>query len=139
MVIPLLALLLGAPVGLAIRGRKRVVMTVAIAAPVLAFLAFAAQFIPGGVEECSSSTSGADVCKQLPAITAWSGPLPFVIALLLIVLALAPIVGVRTRTWWVAAVSAALQAIAQVISFGGFIDWSPALVATVVVAFAVTE
>ena len=139
MVITLLALLLGAPIGLAIRGRKRVVMAVALAAPFLAVLALAAQLIPGGVEECSSSTSGTDVCKQLPAITAWSGPVPFVIAFLLIVLALAPIVGVRTRTWWVAAGSAALQAIAQVISFGGFIDWAPALLATVVVAFTVRE
>lgn len=139
MVIPLLAVLLGAPIGLAIRGRKRVVMAVALAVPVLAILGFAAQLVPGGVEECSSSTSGTDVCKQLPAIAAWSGPLPFLIAVLLVVLALAPLLSVRTRTWWIAAASAGLQAIAQVVSFGAFVAWAPALLATVIVAFAVTE
>lgn len=139
MVIPLLALLVGAPIGLAIRGRKRVVLAVALAAPFLAVVALAAQFIPGGAEQCRSSSGGTTVCEQLPAITAWSGPLPFVIAFLLILLALAPLISVRTKTWWIAAASAGLQAIAQVISFGGFIDWAPALVATVVVAFAVTE
>lgn len=136
MLIPLLALILGAPIGLAVRGRQRIVMAVAIASHVLAVLALAAQFIPGGVEECHGSTSGASSCQALPAITAWSGPLPFLIAFLLIVLALAPIVSVRTSKWWVAAASAALQAVPQVISFGGFIDWAPALLATVVVSFA---
>ena len=139
MIVPPLALVLGAAIGLAIRGRKHVVIAVAIAAPLLAVLALVAQFIPGGAEECRSSSSGATVCEALPAITAWSGPLPFLVAVVLCVLALAPLVSVRLRRWWVAAASAALQAIAQVVSFGGFIDWAPALLATVVVAVAVTE
>jgi hypothetical protein len=129
------ALVVGA-LGLLIRGRRRIVLIVAVGAPILSVLAFIAQFVPGGVESCTSSTSGPDVCQSLPAVTAWEGPLPYSIAIGLIVLSLAPLVSVRTGKWWPAAVSAVLQAIPQVISFGGFLDWAPALAVTVAVAFA---
>jgi len=46
------------------------------------------------------------------------------------------LVSVRTGKWWPAAASAVLQAIPQVISFGGFLDWAPAPVVTIAVAFA---
>jgi len=62
--------------------------------------------------------------------------LPFAIAIALIALSLVPLASVRTRNWWPAAASAALQAIPQVISFGGFLAWAPALAVTVAMAFA---
>ena len=67
-----------------------------------------------------------------------AGPLPYLIAMGLIALSLAPLASVRLGKWWPAAVSALLQAIPQVISFGGFIDWAPALAVTIAVAFALT-
>jgi hypothetical protein len=130
------ALVVGA-LGLLIRGHRRTVLILAAAAPLLSVLAFIAQFVPGGVESCTSSTSGPDMCRSLPAVTAWEAPLPYSIAIGLIVLSLAPLVSVRTGKWGPAAVSAVLQAIPQVISFGGFLDWAPALAVTIAVAFAV--
>lgn len=136
MIIPPLVTILGAGIGLLVRGHRRVVFLIAAIAPVLSVSAFALQFVPGGAEECQSSTSGSTVCHSLPAISGWSGPLPYAIAVCLVVLSLAPIVSVRLGSWWLAAVSAVLQAAPQVISFGGFIDWAPALLATISVAFA---
>ncbi len=133
-----LALALGA-LGLLARGRRRVVLTLAVAAPILSVLALAAQYLPGGLESCTSSTSGAMVCHSLPAIYAWAGPLPYLIAMGLIALSLVPLASVRLGKWWPAAASALLQAVPQVISFGGFIDWAPALAVTIAVAFAMTR
>jgi hypothetical protein len=118
------------------RGHGRMIMSIAVLAPVLAILALVAQFVPGGAEECTSTSAGASVCQSLPAVSAWGGPLPFVIAGSLILLSGAPLVSLRFGAWWVSAVSAALQSIPQVISFGGFIEWAPALLATVAVTFA---
>jgi len=137
MVILPLALILGAGLGLVMRNRRRLILAVAIAAPVLSIVALAAQFVPGGGESCTSTTSGASSCQAVPAVEGWDGPLPFAIALALIVLSLAPLVSARTGAWWPAAAAAFLQAIPQVISFGGFIDWAPALLATVGVACGV--
>jgi|ERR1700674_252500 len=136
MLIPPLALAVGA-LGLLARGHRRVVLILAFAAPILSIGAFAAQFVPGGAESCSSSTGGLNVCQSLPAVSGWGGPLPYLIAVGLILLSLAPLASVRTGKWWPAAASALLQAVPQVISFGGFIDWAPALAVTVGVAFAV--
>src|ERR1700737_32047 len=119
-------------------GPRRASLILAIAAPILSALAFASQFVPGGVESCRSSTEGPTVCESLPAVTAWSGPLPYSIAIALVLLSLAPLVSVRTGKRWPATVSAVLQVIPQVISFGGFIAWSPALAATISFAFAFT-
>lgn len=135
MLVPLLALAVGA-LGYFARGHRRAVLSMAIAAPILSLLAFAAQFVPGGVETCSSSTDDSSLCRSLPAVSAWAGPLPYLIAFALVVLSLAPLVSVRTGRRWPAVVSAVLQAIAQVISFGGFVDWAFALAATIAVAFA---
>jgi len=122
--------------GLLARGRRRVVLTLAVAAPILSVLALAAQNLPSGLESCTASTSGPMVCRSLPAVYAWAGPVPYLIAIGLIVLSLAPLASVRVGKWWPAAASALLQAIPQVISFGGFIDWAPALAVTIAVAFA---
>src|SRR5437868_4435055 len=130
-----LALAVGA-LGLIARGHRRVVLAIAIAAPILSVLALAAQFLPGGAESCTSTTSGPAVCHAEPAVSGWSGPLPFAIAVALIALSLAPLASVRTGRWWPVAASAVLQAIPQVISFGGFLDWAPALAMTIAVAFA---
>lgn len=135
MLVPLLALAVGA-LGYFARGHRRAVLSVAIAAPILSLVALAAQFVPGGVETCSSSTDGSSLCRSLRAVSAWAGPLPYLIAVALVVLSLAPLVSVRTGRRWPAVVSAVLQAIAQVISFGGFVDWAFALAATIAVAFA---
>ena len=131
------ALALGA-LGLLARGHRRVVLALAVAAPILSVLALAAQYLPTGLESCTASTSGPMVCHSLPAVYAWAGPLPYLIAIGLIVLSLAPLASVRIGKWWPAAASALLQAIPQVISFGGFIDWAPALAVTIAVAFALT-
>jgi hypothetical protein len=128
------ALALGA-LGLLARGRRRVALAMAIGAPVLSGLAFAAQFVPGGYESCTSTIGGSTVCHAEPAVSGWDGPLPLAIAIALILLSLVPLVSVRTGKWWPAAVSAFLQAIPQVISFGGFLDWAPALAMTIAVAF----
>jgi hypothetical protein len=130
------ALAIGA-LGLLARGHRRVALALAIAAPILSVLALIAQFVPGGAESCTSSTSGPTVCQAEPAVSGWGGPLPFVIAMALIALSLVPLASVRTGRWWPAAASAVLQAIPQVISFGGFLDWAPALAVTIAVAFAV--
>jgi len=130
------ALAVGA-LGYFARGRRRVVLILAVSAPLLSVLAFAVQFVPGGVETCSSSTDGTSFCKSLPAVSAWEGPLPYAIAVALVLLSLAPLASVRTDRRSPAVVSAVLQAIPQVISFGGFVDWAPALAATIAVAFAV--
>lgn len=119
-------------------GRRRAVLIVAIAVPILSVLAFAAQFVPGGVQSCSSSTDGPTVCQSLPAVSGWGGPLPYAIAIALVLLSLAPLVSVSTGKRWPATVSALLQVIPQVISFGGFIAWAPALAATIAFAFAFT-
>jgi hypothetical protein len=112
--------------------RGRVLLILAVATPLFSIAALVAQLIPGGVESCGGSTTGASSCQALPAITAWEGPIPFVIAALLIALSFAPIVSLRTGAVWPVAVSAGLQFIPQVISFGGFIDWAPALLVTIV-------
>ncbi len=130
-----LALAVGA-LGYFARGRRRVVLVLVVSAPLLSVLAFALQFVPGGVEMCRSSTAGAELCKSLPAVSAWEGPLPYAIASALVLLSLAPLASVRTERRWPAVVSSVLQAIPQVISFGGFVDWAPALAATIAVAFA---
>lgn len=135
-IIPPLALVLGAALGAAIRNHRRVIVATAIAAPVLATIALVAQFVPGGYESCQSSTSGAGSCRTLPAVAGWS-PLAFAIAFVLIAIAFAALASAITGAWWLAAASAILQGIAQVASFGGFLDWAPALLATVAVAFAV--
>ena len=131
-----LALALGA-LGLIARGHRRVVLAIAIAAPILSVLALAAQFLPGGAESCTSTISGPTICHAEAAVSGWSGPLPFAIAIALIALSLVPLASVRTRNWWPAAASGALQAIPQVISFGGFLAWAPALAVTIAMAFAV--
>ena len=124
--------------GLLARGHRRVVWLLAIAAPLLSVLALAAQFRPGGAESCTSSINGTSACQSLPAVSGWDGPLPFVIAAVLILLSLAPLGSAHTCKWWPAAVSALMQLVAQGISFGGFIEWAPALAVTIAVAFAVT-
>ena len=130
------ALILGAAIGLIARGRRRSVKVIAFSAPVLALAAFVAQFVPGGATSCESSINGATVCQSLPAVSGWSGPLPYLIATCLVVLSLAPIISVRTGGWVIAGVSAVLQSVPQVVSFGGFADWALALLATTAVAFA---
>lgn len=137
MIIPPLGLILGAGLGFVMRNRQRLILAVAIAAPLLSVVALVAQFIPGGGESCQSTTFGTSTCQAVPAVEFWSGPIPFAIAFALIVLSLAPLASALTGAWWPAAASAALQAIPQVISFGGFIDWAPALLATVGVAYGV--
>jgi hypothetical protein len=136
MIIPPLALILGAVIGLIVRGHRRGVALIAFSAPVLALGAFAAQFVPGGAESCQSSTNGSTVCQSLPAISGWGGPLPYAIATCLVLLSLVPVVSLHMGGWRLAAVSAVLQSVPQVISFGGFLDWAPALLATTGVAFA---
>jgi hypothetical protein len=108
----------------------------AFAAPILSLFALAAQFVPGGAESCTGSLDGTSVCQALPAVSGWEGPLPYAIAASLVLLSLAPLVSLRTGSWWPAAVSALLQAVPQVISFGGFVDWAPALLVTIAIAFA---
>jgi len=132
------ALAVGA-LGLLARGHRPVVLTLALAAPILSVLALAAQYLPSGLESCTASTSGPMVCHSLPAVYAWDGPVPYLIAMGLIALSLAPLASVRVGKWWPAAASALLQAIPQVISFGGFIDWAPALTVTIAVAFGMTR
>jgi hypothetical protein len=119
--------------------RRTVLLILAIATPILSVLALAAQFVPGSYESCTSSTEGPSVCQSLPAVSGWGGPLPYTIAIVLILLSLAPAVSMRTGKRWPATVSAVLQVIPQVISFGGFLFWAPALVATVAFAIAFTE
>ena len=135
-IIPPLAVVLGAAFGAAIRNHRRWIIGTAVAAPVLATIALIVQFVPGGYESCQSTTAGADTCQALPAVDGWS-PLAFAIAFGLIALSFAPVASAIRGAWWIAAASAVLQSIPQVISFGGFLDWAPALLATVAVAFAV--
>src|SRR5438132_7184472 len=99
MLIPPLALAVGA-LGFLIRGHRRVILIVAIAAPTLSVLAFAAQFVPGGAESCTSSTTGPTVCQSLPAVSGWDGPLPYSIAVGLVWLSVAPLLSVRIGKWW---------------------------------------
>lgn len=139
MIIPALALIFGAAVGLLARGHRRAVILIAISAPVLSAAAFALQFVPGGFEECQGSISGSTVCHSLPALSGWHGPLPYAIATCLVLLSLAPLVSVRVNRWWIPAASAALQSVPQVISFGGFLNWAPALIATTSMAFALAS
>ena len=136
MIIPPLALILGAAIGLLARGHRRAVILIAISAPVLSAAAFALQFVPGGAEECQSSISGSTVCHSLPAVSGWDGPFPYAIATCLVLLSLAAPVSIRVNRWWIPAASAVLQSVPQVISFGGFLDWTPALIATTSIAFA---
>ncbi len=136
MIVPPLALVLGAPVGYLLRARPRAVGYVAIATPALSVLAMLAQLVPGGGMECVSTVAGSSTCQAVPAIAMWSGPLPYAIAAELVVLSLAPLLSVRLRSWWPAGASAVLQAVPQLISFGGFVAWAPALLATTIVAFA---
>ncbi len=137
MIIPPLALVLGALGGLLFRGRRRAILGLSLAVPVLSLIAMAFQFVPGGTTECAATTSGAQSCRPLPATSGWEGIGPYSIAVALLLLSFAPLVSWRIGAWWPAAVSAVLQAVAQVISFGGFLDWTPALLLTVTVAFAV--
>lgn len=137
MIIPPLALMTAAIIGLVARGHRPVIKAIAVLAPRLSIVALVAQFVPGGAQTCESSTTGPSVCHALPAVSGWGGPPPFAIAGTLILLSVAPLISVRTGAWWLAAVSAGLQSIPQVISFGGFVDWAPALLATMAVAFAI--
>jgi hypothetical protein len=132
-----LALILGAALGLTLRNHGRAVTAVALVTPLLSVAALVVQFIPGGAEECTSTLDGSMVCHVVAAVSGWSGPLPYAIAGCLVLLACAPLVSARTGAWPVSAVSAALQAVPQVISFGGFVAWGPALLATVAVTFAI--
>jgi hypothetical protein len=136
-IIPPLALIFGAAIGLLARGHRRAVILIAISAPVLSVAAFALQFVPGGAEECQSSISGSTVCHSLPAVSGWDGPFPYAIATCLVLLSLAAPVSIRVNRWWIPATSAVLQSVPQVISFGGFLDWTPALIATTSIAFAI--
>ena len=129
----------GSPTVSGVAGHRRIVLALAVAAPILSLAALGAQFIPGGVESCSSTTEGTSVCQSLPAITAWTGQLPFAIAAALIVLSFAPVAGVVAGKRWPVVASAILQVVPQVISFGGFIAWAPALLATIVVAIVLSE
>jgi len=138
-IVPPLALILGALAGYVVRGHRRAVLVLALATPAFSLLAFAAQFVPGGAESCTSSISGAQTCNALPAVSGWSGPLPYTIAVALLLLALVPLVSFRLHDWRPAAASAVLQAVPQVVSFGGFLDWAPALLLTVAVAFALAR
>jgi len=133
-IIPPLALLIGALAGYLVRGHERVLLALAIATPLTSLGAFAAQFVPGAYEECQGGIAGAEVCKALPAVYGWDGQLPYAIASALVLLSFAPLLSVRTHAWWPAAASAVLQSVPQVISFGGFIDWAPALLLTICVA-----
>ncbi len=119
--------------------RRTVLLILAIATPILSVLALAAQFVPGGYESCTSSIEGPTVCRSLPAVSGWGGPLPYTIAIVLILLSLAPVFSMRTGKRWPSTGSAVLQVIPQVISFGGFLFWAPALVATIAFAIAFTE
>jgi hypothetical protein len=145
--IAIAAVVVGAGAGWAARGHRRVLLAIAIAAPILAVAAFAAQFVPGGATECTSSTivatsggttggtGAADTCRAVAAVSGWS-ELAFFIAASLCLLSLAPLVALRRGRWTGVAVSAGLQLIPQIVSFGGFLDWAPALLATTAVAFA---
>src|SRR5256885_17164441 len=97
-----LALALGA-LGLIARGHRRVVLAIAIAAPILSVLALAAQFLPGGAESCTSTISGPTVCHAEPAGSGGSGPLPFGIAIPLIARSPGPLASGGTGDWWPAA------------------------------------
>lgn len=137
MLIPPLALILGAIIGLLVRRRPRLFRPLALATPVLSLLALAAQFVPGGMQRCTSSLGGQLSCEALPAVAAWSGPVPYAIAAALVLLSLGPLLAVRTGSRVPVAAAALLQAVPHVISFGGFVAWGPALLPTVAVAFAV--
>src|SRR2546429_9090775 len=99
------AVILGAVIGLLAQDRPRAQRVLVVATPVLSVLAMLVQFLPFGVESCSSTDSGPAVCQSLPMVTAWGGPLPFAIAAALILLSLGPLVSARTRSWLPAGVS----------------------------------
>src|SRR5258708_32879483 len=89
--------------------RRRGLLILAIAAPILSLLAFGAQFVPGGYESCTSSIEGPTVCRSLPAVSGWGGPLPYTIAIVLILLSLAPVFSMRTGKRWPSTRSAVLR------------------------------
>lgn len=136
MIIPPLALLLGGVLGLLLRGRRRSTATLAWATPALSLLAMLAQYLPIGGAECESTSTGSQVCRSLPGVAFWGGPEPYLIALVLIVLSFAPLLTLGTGRRWPTILSALLQAVPQVVSFGGFLAWGPALFSTCAFAFA---
>lgn len=138
MLVPPIALILGAILGLLARQRPHARTILMVAAPVLSVVALAAQFVPDGVQSCTSTANGSTVCQSLPAVAAWGGVLPYLIAIALVLLSFGTVVSARTGSWLPAGISALLQSLPQVISFGGFLDWAPALVATVAMAFVVS-
>src|SRR5258708_39978043 len=94
--------------------RRTALLILAIAAPILSLLAFGAQFVPGGYESCTSSIEGPTVCQSLPAVSGWGGPLPYTIAIVLVLPFLAPVVRMRTGERWAAHVSAVVHVGPQV-------------------------
>jgi hypothetical protein len=106
------------------------------AAPLASVLAFAALFVPGGVTSCSGSSTGGEACRSLPAVTAFS-PEAMAIAIVLVALGFAAPLALWQRRRGYAVASAMLQVVPQVISFGGFLLWLPALALTVVAALVV--
>ena len=122
--------------GLLLRGRRRSTAALAWGTPALSLLAMLVQYLPIGGVECQSTTTGSQVCRSLPAVAFWGGPGPYLIAFGLIVLSFAPLLTLRTGRRWPTVVSAVLQAVAQVVSFGGFLAWGPALLTTCAFAFA---
>jgi H+/Cl- antiporter ClcA len=133
-VIPAIAFILGGLIGTTARHRIHAQMLLLFAAPVLSMLAFFVQFLPfAGGELCTST-----VCRPVPPVAGWSGHLPYLIAIGLVLLSFATVVSFWTDNWAPAAISAVLQCVPQVSSFGGFIDWAPTLVVTIAMAFAMT-
>src|SRR5947208_962775 len=106
-----LAVVVGAVLGLLARDRPRAQWVLVVSAPVLSLLALASQFLPIGAESCTSTAGGSSVCQSVPAVTGWGSPLPYVIAVALVVLSLAPLVSLLTRSWLPAGVSALLPAV----------------------------
>lgn len=131
----LIALVVGGGVGVLSSSRDGTIRFIAIAAPLLAIAALVGQVVPGGAHSCTGSLDGTSTCQAAAAISGWSGPTPYVIAAALVVLSLAPLLSLYTRSWMPAAAAAALQVVPLAISWG-FSDWAPALLATVAVAFA---
>ena len=130
----LAAVVIGVGVGFVAQGRPRVLLGLAVAAPLLAVAALAAQFVPGGATECTGTLSGPNTCRAMPAVSGWS-LLAFAIALAVVVLSFAPLISLRTGSWIPAGLAAVLQALPIMISWG-LSDWAPALLATIAVAFA---
>ena len=63
MLVVLAAVALGVGAGFAARSHDRALLAIAIASPVLAVAAFAAQLIPGGATECVSTLGGSQTCR----------------------------------------------------------------------------